>query len=81
MMYYRQLCDALDAMVLGAVKSYDPARPATLGDLWGMIAIQRQCYTFGVWDAKAVLDRSIQRLKKAGKIMYSSKPAGWVVCK
>jgi hypothetical protein len=80
-MYYRQVCDALDAMVLEAIKSYDPTKPATRGDLWGMIAIQRQCCKFGVWDAKAVLTRSIQRLKKAGRIMYSGKLAGWVVCK
>lgn len=68
----------LDAMVLGAIKSFDADRPATRGDLWSMHALQNQCNTFGVWEPIGVLERSIQRLKHAGKIRYSHKPAGWV---
>jgi len=71
----------LDMMVLGAIKSYAVDHPATRGDLWSMHALQKQCCTFGVWDPIGVLERSIQRLKKAGKIKYSRKPAGWIVCK
>lgn len=70
--------EILDAMVLGAIESYTADRPATRGDLWSMHALQKQCCTFGVWEPIGVLERSIQRLKKAGKIKYSLKPAGWV---
>ena len=69
--------EKLDAMVLGAIKSYTPDRPATRGDLWAMHALQMKCCTFGVWEPIGVLERSIQRLKRAGKIRYSCKPAGW----
>ena len=62
----------LDAMVLGAIKSYTPDRPAMLGDLWNMVLVRRAC-GYGL-----SLQASLQRLKKAGKIRYSRKPAGWV---
>ena len=71
--------EKLDAMVLGAIKSYTPDRPATRGDLWSMHALQMECCTFGAWEPIGVLERSIQRLKNAGKIRYSRKPAGWVL--
>lgn len=71
--------EKLDAMVLGAIKSHTPDRPATRGDLWSMHALQNQCNTFGVWEPIGVLERSIQRLKRASKIKYSRKPAGWVL--
>lgn len=64
--------EKLDAIVLNAIKSYPTEKPAMLGDLWGMIAIQKACcYRFSLGD-------SLQRLKKAGEIRYSRKPAGWV---
>ena len=75
---YERRAEKLDAMVLGAIKSYALDRPATRGDLWSMHALQTKCNTFGVWEPIGVLERSIQRLKKAGKIKYSRKPAGWV---
>lgn len=72
--------DKLDTMVLRAINSFQADRPATRGDLWSMCDIRKQCCTFGVFDPIGVLERSIQRLKKAGKIRYSRKPAGWVAC-
>ena len=64
--------EKIDTMVLMAIKSYPIERPATLGDLWNMDAVRRACcYGFA-------LNASLQRLKKAGKIAYSRKPAGWV---
>jgi hypothetical protein len=64
--------EKLDAMVLCAIKSYTPDRPAMLGDLWAMVLVRRAC-GYGL-----SLQVSLQRLKKAGKIKYSRKPAGWV---
>lgn len=75
---YERRAEKLDAMVLGAIKSFSADRPATRIDLWSMCAVRKQCCTFGVWEPIGVLERSIQRLKKAGKIKYSRKPAGWV---
>lgn len=73
--------DRMDAMVLMAIKSYQADRPATRGDIWwSMCDIRKQCCTFCVRNPIGVLERSIQRLKKAGKIRYSRKPAGWVAC-
>ena len=64
--------EKLDAMVLGAIKSYTPDRPAMLGDMWNMVIVRRAC-GYGL-----SLQASLQRLKKAGKIRYSRKPTGWV---
>lgn len=64
--------DKLDRMVLGAIKSYKPERPAMRGDLWSMVLIQRQCVYIGD------LENSLKRLKASGAVKYSRKPAGWV---
>lgn len=66
------MSDKIDRMVLGAIKSYKPERPAMRGDLWGMAPIRRVC----IWSSS--LDKSLQRLKASGAIKYSRKPAGWV---
>lgn len=64
--------DSIDLTVLNAIASYKPDRPATSGDLWQMIAIQKHT------ERRFVLGRSLQRLKASGAIKYSRKPAGWV---
>jgi len=69
--------EKLDAMVFDAIKSYTADRPATRGDLWSMRLIQKQCATFGMREPIGALERSIRRLKNAGKIKYSRKPGGW----
>lgn len=69
---YEKRAAELDKMVLGSIKSFSASRPATLGDLWGMQLLRRNCSWAGD------MSRSLQRLKKAGKIRYSRKPAGWV---
>ena len=77
-MSYERKAENLDKMVLCAIISFCKDKPATRFDLWTMIKLQRACCEFGVCRPIGVLERSIQRLKKAGKIKYSRKPAGWV---
>lgn len=77
-MSYKTMVERLDAVVLGAIKSYPADRPATRGDLWGMVGVQKMCVTFGIFDAENAMSASLERLKKAGEIRYSRKPAGWV---
>lgn len=77
-MTHKKQIERLDAVVLGAIKSYHADRPATRGDLWGMVGVQKMCVTFGIFDAANAMGGSLERLKKAGKIRYSRKPAGWV---
>ena len=69
--------EKLDAMVLGAIKSYTPDRPATRGDLFGMALIRKECIAVAGWSFNEPM-HSLQRLKNSGKIKYSRKPAGWV---
>lgn len=77
-MTYEKQIKRLDAVVLGAIKSYNADRPATRGDLWGMVGVRGMCVAFGIFDAENAMSASLERLKKAGKIRYSRKPAGWV---
>jgi hypothetical protein len=73
--------EKLDAMVLAAIKSFHADRPAKLGCLRSMVLLRRAFQGHG--DTRACSGRgdmgyALQRLKQAGKIAYSRKPAGWV---